>query len=306
MSKIEIPKPGRPLWKGHLKLALVTCQVALFKATSSTAKIEFNTLNRKTGNRLQQQMIDSVTREVVEKEQRVKGYEVAKNTYVMIEEAELEKIKPAGDKVIDLEQFVEPHEVEAAYQDERYYLLPDDPIGMEAFAIIRGALERKGVVGLGKIMLRSRQRPVMLSVSGKGLVATTLRYTSEIRSADTAFAGLQDLTLPKELLDIAMLLIDRKTVPFSPEGFVDAYEQGMIELIKAKQKGETFNSRPEPEPRKVVNLMDAFKASLAMEPSKPAAAGKKSGRAAEVTKLPLKEKAPAKARDTKPGKRASR
>jgi len=277
------------MWKGYLKLALVSCPIALYKATSTAEKIAFNTLNRETGNRLKQKLVDSVTGAEVESEQRVKGYQVGKNQYVLIEEAELEKIRPAGDKIIELEQFVEPSEIDIAYQDERYYLLPDDVVGEEAFASIRTALLNKGVVGLGKVVLRSRQRPIMLAPHGNGLIATTLRYTAEVKSADHAFAGLREMKLPKELLEIATLLIDRKTISFDPDSWVDAYEQGLVELIKAKQSGQEFvGTAAESEPRKVVNLMDAFKRSL--EETKPAAPSK--GKAT-VTKMPVKGKAKA-------------
>lgn len=265
-----ITKPGRALWKGYLKLSLVSCAVALYKATTSVERVSFNKLNPKTGNRLRQRMVDGVTGETVEDWSR--GYEVGKNQYVMIDDVDLEAIQPPGDKVIDLDQFVRPGEIEPAFLDEHYYLVPDDPVAEQAFAIIHAALSKKNMVGIGKIVLRSRQRPIMLASLGKGLIGTTLKHTNEVRPAESIFAGIRDVDVPKEMLEIAMLLIERKTGKFDPTAQVDEFEQAVIELIKAKQAGTTFKPKVEATPRNVVNLMDAFKASLAE--TKPAAPSK--------------------------------
>lgn len=296
MPKEQIEKPGRSLWKGYLKLSLVSCAVALYKATSTVEKVSFNTLNKSTGNRLKQLMIDSVTEAPVEHGDRVKGYQVGKNQYVMILEEELEAIRPPGDKVIGLEKFVPLGSIEAAYMSDRYYVVPDDPVAEEAFAVIQAALAKKQVVGIGNIVLRSRQRPVMLEPLGAGLVATTLRHTAEVRSAATVFAGIRKVELPKEMLEIAQLLIDRKTGTFDPAAFVDQYEEQVIELIRSKQAGQVFKTTlAEGVTGNVVNLLDALKRSLAEDAAMPRIGAKGAAKGAKEAAAPKKKPARTKA-----------
>ena len=151
----------RPTWKGYLKLSLVSCPVALFNASSSSDRVAFNTLNRKTGNRLKQLMIDSVTQEPVDPSDRVKGYEASKGQYVMVEDTELEALKIESTKMIEIESFVPASEIDSMYLDSPYYLAPDDKVAQEAFAVIREAMARKNVVGIGRIVLARRERMVI-------------------------------------------------------------------------------------------------------------------------------------------------
>jgi DNA end-binding protein Ku len=255
----------RSSWKGYLRLSLVSCPIALYNATSSSERVSFNTLNRNTGNRLKQQMIDSATQEPVDPADRVKGYQVGKGQYVMVEEDELEAVKIESSKLIDIETFVPESEVDETYLDSSYYMAPDDTVAQEAFAVIRDAMARKNMVGIGRVVLSRRERMLMLQPRGKGILATTLRYAYEVRQDAEYFAGISDIEIPDEMLDIAEHIIDRKSGHFEPQKFTDRYEDAVVGMLKAKQAGEAFVMAEAPAPSKVVNIMDALKRSLEAE-----------------------------------------
>jgi DNA end-binding protein Ku len=252
----------RSSWKGYLKLSLVSCAVALYNAASASERVSFNTLNRKTGNRLKQNLVDSVSGEPVDTADRVKGYQVAKGQYVMVEDEELEALKLESTRTIDIETFVPQAEIDDIYLDSPYYLAPDDKVAEEAFAVIREAMTRKKMVGIGRIVLARRERMLMLQPRGKGMQATTLRYPYEVRQSGEIFDEIGDVRLPAEMLDIAQEIINRMSGHFEPETFSDRYEEAVVAMLKAKQAGQTF-SVPEPsQPANVVNIMDALKKSL--------------------------------------------
>ncbi len=294
----------RSSWKGYLKLSLVSCAVALYNATSSAERVSFNTLNRKTGNRLKQQMIDSGTEEPVDSSDRVKGYQVSKGQYVIVEDADLEALKIESTKLIEIEAFVPQAEVDQLYFDGAFYLAPDDRVAEEAFAVIRDAMARKEVVGIGRVVLNRRERMLMLQPRGKGILATTLRYAYEVRQDAEYFSDIADVKLPEEMMGIAEVIIERKAGHFEPEKFTDRYEEAVVSLLKAKQAGQAFAVAEAPAPAKVVNIMDALKRSLEAEgagaadvrrpraPSKkPAAAEEARKPAAQETRKPKARKA---------------
>ena len=273
----------RSSWKGYLKLSLVSCAVALFNATTTAERVSFTTLHRKTGNRLKQLMVDSDTDEPVDRSDRVKGYEVSKGQFVVVEDDDLEAIKIESTKLIDIESFVPQSEIDQIYADGSYYLAPDDRVAEEAFAVIRDSMARKNMVGIGRVVLSRRERMIMLQPRGKGILATTLRYPYEVRQDAEYFRGISEIELPKEMLEIAEVIIDRKSGHFEPEKFSDRYEEAVVSLVRAKQAGQTFAVPEAPAPSRVVNIMDALKRSLEAEgagampvrrpraPSKPAA-----------------------------------
>ncbi|MBL6617530.1 MAG: Ku protein [Reyranella sp.] len=253
---------ARSSWKGYLKLSLVSCAVALYNASSASERVSFNTLNRKTGNRLKQNMVDSVTGEPVDTADRVKGYQVSKGQYVMVEDEEIEALKLESTKTIEIETFVPAAEIDEIYLDSPYYLAPDDKVAEEAFAVIREAMTRKKMVGIGRIVLARRERMLMLQPRDKGMLATTLRYPYEVRAGSEIFDEISDVKLPGEMLDIAQEIINRMSGHFEPETFTDRYEEAVVSMLKAKQAGQTFTV-PEPsQPANVVNIMDALKKSL--------------------------------------------
>jgi DNA end-binding protein Ku len=252
----------RSTWKGYLKLSLVSCAVALYNASSASERVSFNTLNRKTGNRLKQNLVDSVSGEPVDTADRVKGYQVSKGQYVMVEDTDLEALKIESTKTIELETFVPQAEIDEIYLDSPYYLAPDDKVAEEAFAVIRDAMTKKKMVGIGRVVLNRRERMLMLAPRSKGMLATTLRYPYEVRQDGEYFADIHDVKLPAEMLDIAQEIIARKSGHFEPDKFTDRYEEAVVGMLRAKQAGQTFSVPEAAAPANVVNIMDALKRSL--------------------------------------------
>jgi DNA end-binding protein Ku len=259
---------ARSSWKGYLKLSLVSCAVALYNATSASERVSFNTLNRKTGNRLKQHMVDSVTEEPVDTADRVKGYQVSKGQYVMVEDEDLEALKIESTKLIEIESFVPESEIDEIYLDGPYYLAPDDKVAEEAFAVIRDAMAAKKVVGIGRIVLQRRERMLMLAPRNKGIMATTLRYPYEVRQDAEYFSDISDIKLPEDMMGIAEVIIERKSGHFQPDKFSDRYEEAVVSMLRAKQAGQVFTVQETPNPSKVVNIMDALKRSLEAEGGK--------------------------------------
>lgn len=292
----------RPYWKGYLKLSLVSCAVALYNASSSSERVSFNTLNRKTGNRLKQNLVDSGSGEPVDTADRVKGYQFSKGQYVMVEDADLEALKLESTKTIELETFVPQSEVDEIYLDSPYYLAPDDKVAEEAFAVIRDAMTKKKVAGIGRVVLSRRERLLMLHPRGKGMLATTLRYPYEVRQDSEYFSDIHDVKLSDEMLDIAQEIIARKAGHFEPDKFTDRYEEALVEMLRAKQSGEVFTAPETAEPGNVVNIMDALRKSLqasggdAGAARRPRAASKKAAEAsAKAAKPPARKAAARKA-----------
>lgn len=253
----------RSNWKGYIKLSLVSAAVAIYPATSSSEKVRFNTLNRETGNRLKRQMVDSVTGDVVESDEQVKGFAVGKDEYVIVEDDELANIAIESSKTIDIESFVPKDSIDDRYRDAPYYIAPEDIVGQEAFAVIRDAMKKKKMVGIARIVMARRERIMMLEPFGKGLMGTTLHYPYEIRGEDSAFEDIPDMQLPAQMVGLAEEIIDRMTGKFEPEKFEDRYENAMIELIRSKQAGQPVKqAKAAAKPSNVVNLMDALKRSI--------------------------------------------
>ncbi len=257
---------ARSNWKGYLKLSLVSCPVQLFPATSTKDRVAFHLLNRETGNRLRRKLVDPETDEAVDSDDQVKGYEIGKNDYVLVEDDEIDKVAIESSHTIDIEAFVPRSEIDEAYLDTPYYLAPDGKMGEEAFSVIREAMREKGVVGIGRVVLYRRERPVLLEPRGKGLVATTLRYAYEVRDDEDYFGGIKDVEVPGEMLDLATHIIGRKMASFDPKKFEDRYQNALLELITAKREDRPVKaSAPASKPGNVVSLMDALRRSIAGE-----------------------------------------
>ncbi len=255
----------RPYWKGYLKLSLVSCAVALYPATSRSERISFHWLNRDTGNRLRQLMVDTDTNEPVEREDRVRGYQVAKNDYLVIEEEDLDAVEIESSHTIEIERFVPKTEIDAIYLDSPYYLAPNDKVAEEAFAVIREAMEAQGVVGLGRAVISRRERLFLLEPRDNGLLATALHYNYEVRDDHAYFDEIPDVEIPGEMLDLAKHIIQTKLDHFDISKFEDRYENALIEMIRAKQAGRPIEAQRPARPANVVNLMDALRKSIAAE-----------------------------------------
>jgi DNA end-binding protein Ku len=263
----------RAYWKGYLKLSLVSCPIALYPASSSSERVSFNRINTKTGNRLKQQMVDAGTGEPVEKEDIGRGYEYAKGQYIIVDDAELEKVKIESTHTIDIDRFVPRSEIDDRYLDSPYYIAPTDKVGQEAFSVIRDAMREKKMVGLARVVLTRREHVVMLEAFDKGLLATTLRYAYELRDQGDYFEDIPDTKMPAEMMKLAAHIVETKAGHFDPKEFEDHYEKAMIELLKSKQAGLPVEAvGEETSAPRVINLMDALKASINASSKKPAAA----------------------------------
>jgi DNA end-binding protein Ku len=290
----------RPTWKGYLKLSLVSCSVAMYTATSTSSRIRLNIINRETGHRIRNQAIDSETGDVVESENKVKGYEADSGQYVLLEEDELDEVALESTHTIDIETFVDRDEVDEIYLDESFYITPNDEVAYEAFAVIREAMKKTNMVGLGRVVTHRRERLLMLQPRGKGIVATALRYKNEVRDESAYFDEIPDVKVPNDMLQLAEHILEQKKGHFDPAKFEDRYEDALNELIKAKKAGKEPPSVETPRPSNVINLMDALRRSV--QGNKGAAATKSSGRGG--AKKAAKKK-PAKAKKAKKAKKAA-
>jgi DNA end-binding protein Ku len=258
--------PPRPNWKGYLKLSLVSCPIALYPATSGSERVSFRQVNKQTGNRLKQQLVDSVTGEPVGPEDKGRGYEVGKNQFLMVEDEELEAIEIESTRTIEIDTFVPREQIDDRYIDAPYYIAPTDTVGQEAFAVIREAMRGKGMVALGRVVMAKREYVIALEPFEKGLKATTLRYPYEVREASAYFDDIPDLKIPGEMLKLAEHILDSKAGDFDPSTFEDRYETALNEMLRKKQAGLPVpKEAPAAQPANVVNLMDALKRSLQKE-----------------------------------------
>jgi DNA end-binding protein Ku len=279
--------PPRPYWKGYIKLALVSCPIALYTASSSSERVAFRQINKKTGNRLRQKLVDEVTGDMVEGSDKGKGYEYAKNTYLMIEDDELDAIAIESNHTIEIDSFVPRSEIDERYLDSPYYIAPNEPVGQEAFAVIREAMRGKGMVALGRVVLSKRERVIMLQPWDKGIMGTTVRYPYEVRDSKDYFYDIADMKVQPDLLQLAAHILKNKEASFDPTQFVDRYEQAVLGVLKTKQEGmPAAKPQAEAPPRNVINLFDALRASLGVEKkgdkaAKPAAATKPGKKAAK-------------------------
>jgi len=262
----------RAYWKGYLKLSLVSCPIALYPATSSSEKVSFNRINRKTGHGIKQMQVDAETGEPVEREDIGRGYEVAKGQYIPVEDEEIEKIRIASTHTIDIGSFVKREEIDDRFIDSTYYIAPTDRVGQEAFIVIRNALREKNMVALGRVVLTRREHVAMLEPFEKGILATTLRYAYEVRDAAAAFEDIPDLKLPDEMKELAAHIVESKIEQFDPKKFEDHYENALVKLLRDKSAGRPVEPVEETESPRVINLMDALRASIKGEVKKPAAA----------------------------------
>jgi DNA end-binding protein Ku len=250
----------RPYWKGYLKLALVSCPIALHAACSTAERIAFRQINKATGNRLRQQLIDEGTGAPVAAQDRGRGYEVAKGQYLIVDDAELEAIEIESTHTIEIDSFVPRSQMDQRFFETPYYITPNEPVGQEAFAVIREAMRSRGMVALGRLVLSKRERMIALEAYDKGLLGTTLRYPYEVREAEEYFCDLPDLALAPDMVTLAEHIVDSKTGEFDPLTFRDRYEEALLAHLKAKQAGAVPERKPTfAASRRVINLMEALR-----------------------------------------------
>jgi DNA end-binding protein Ku len=262
--------PARAFWKGYLKLSLVSCPIALYTGTSATERVSFRQINKKTGNRLRQQLIDEVSREPVGGEEKGRGYEYAKNAFIPVDDDELDALAIESKHTIEIDSFVPREQIDQRYLDTPYYITPDGQVGQDAFAVIREAMRGKDMVALGRVVLAKRERVIMLEPWDKGLMATTLRYPYEIRDAKEYFDDIPDVKVESDMLKLAEHILQNKATDFDPSQFVDHYEEAVVEMLKKKQAGlPVSREHAVPGLRNAVNLMEALRRSIAEEKATP-------------------------------------
>ena len=285
---------ARPYWKGQIRLALVSIPVEIYSATKSGATIAFNQIHEPTGKRIKyEKVVPGVG--PVDVDEIVKGFQYAKDQYVLLDDEEIEGVKLESKKTLELTQFVEAEDIDEIYFEKPYYVVPADDLAEEAFIVLREALRRTGKVGLGQLAMRGREYVVSIKACGRGLVMETLRYADEVNKAASYFRDIADSDPDEDLLDLATTLIDKKTGKFDASDFHDRYVEALKELIERKKKGKTLNlddgkDEKAPSGSNVVDLMAALKKSIGDGGGKAKAS---SARKATAKKAPAK-KAPAK------------
>src|SRR3954469_11624500 len=261
---------ARANWKGYLRLSLVSCPVALFPATTESEKIRFHQLHKQTGNRIRYRKVDDETGKEVDSEDIVKAYQISKGNYVELTDEDLEAVGIESNRTIDIDQFVPRDEVDDLYNIRPYYIAPEGKIGADAFVTIREAIAATDKVALGRVVLTSREHVIALEPRGKGLMGTLLRYPYEVRDPKDYFEDIPDVHITKDMLDLARHIVESKSGHFDPKKFEDRYESALRDILERKRAGQKIEpAAPIPAPR-VVNLMEALRASIDAE-KKPAA-----------------------------------
>lgn len=272
---------ARASWKGHLKVGDLACAVGLYTAVSSSDRVSFNIINRRTGHRVERQFVDSETGKAVERDDQVKGYRMESGDYILIESDEIAEIMPESDKVLNVQGFIPCDGIDKLYFDRPYYLAPVDEHDAEALALIaRGMLDGK-VAALAEAVLFRRNRTLLIRAHDDHIIATMLNFDYEVRSADSVFKDIPDIKFDKEMLDLAGHIIATKEGRFDPSEYHDRYEAALVELVKAKIEGRAPPKRKREPERKVVDLMEALRQSAKIggkAPAKKPAARKTSDR----------------------------
>lgn len=259
----------RANWKGFIRFGEVTAPIALYSAATSSDRISFNILNRRTGNRVRREYFDSETDVPVKKESQIKGYEIENGQFLRLDPEEVASAVPESDKTMTVLSFIPLSEVDEVFFDKPFYLTPDKT-GDETFALLRDGMERAKVAAIARTVLFRRFRTMLIRPEGKGMIAATLNFEYEVRSADAVFEHMPDLRIEGEMLDLAKHIIKSKVGEFHPEEFNDRYETALRELVQAKLDGRAAPRRPEPEVSKPDELLKALRESAQMLRDAPA------------------------------------
>jgi DNA end-binding protein Ku len=265
-SNENLPAPrkrsARPVWQGSLRFSLVSCPVALYNATTRSHDISFHLLNPDTNNRIRMIATDPDTGPV-ERSSLVKGYEIAKNQYVIVTSEELDEVKLETTHTLEIERFVDADSIDRLYWNDPYFVVPDGKEGIEAYAVIREAMASEGRIALGRVTMHTRERLMAIEPRDKGLLAYSLRMANEVVSPAHAFEDIPDTKADPKMVEIAQRIIEQQEGPFEPAEFKDRYEEALRELIRRKEKGEKpTTAPPAPAATNVINLMDALQKSL--------------------------------------------
>lgn len=283
---------ARPIWRGQIRLALVSIPIEIYSATKSGAQIQFHQVHEPTGKRIKyEKVVPGVG--PVDRDEIVKGYEVSKGHYVLLDPEEIESVKLESRKTLDLVQFVDDDGIDPMYFEKPYYVVPADDLAEEAYVVLRDALRDAKKIGVGQLAMRGQEYVVALKPCGRGMILETLRYADEVNKSSGFFRDIGDHKPDPDLLDMASMLIERKAGEFDPKEFHNRYVDALKDLIaeKQKKKGEKVIQDPDadaapPKGSNVIDLMAALKKSLGDEkkgakkaPAKKTAAKKEPERA---------------------------
>lgn len=295
---------SRPLWRGHLKLSLVSCPIALYNALTEKDDIHLHFLNPETGNRVRYQSVDAETGDVLERRDLVRGYEFQKDRYVTLTNEEIDELKIESSATMNVEEFVPLEDVAPIYFEGAYFIAPDGEAGMDAYIVIRDALAKSGMFAISRAVISRRERVMAMKPRGKGIIGYALREESDIRPEKDIFKDIENVKVDRDALAIAMKLVEQKKADFDPSKFEDRFENKLRSLIDAKLKGVELEPEEIEESPKVIDLMDALKRSL--NGGKKGAPSNKESKGATVHVLHPKRKKAARrpAARTKPSRKA--
>ena len=262
---------ARAYWQGQIRLALVSIPVEIYSATKSGATISFRQIHEPSGKRISyEKVVPGIG--PIDRDEIVKGYEISKNNYVLLDEEEIEAVKIESKRTLELVQFVDAHEIDPLYFEKPYYVAPQDELAEEAFVVLREALRKAKKIGLGQLSIRGSEKLVALKPCGKGLLLETLRYADEVRKGQAFFSDVGDEKPAKELLDLAGTLIEQRSAPFDASEFTNRYVDALKKLIDKKAKSKSgkkiIEDVDEPSGGKgsnVIDLMAALKKSVGDE-----------------------------------------
>ena len=300
---------ARPIWRGQIRLALVSIPVEIYPATRSGASIQFHQVHEPSGKRIKyEKIVPGIG--PVDRDEIMKGYEVSKGHYVLLDPEEIESVKLESRKTVDLVQFVDLGDIDPMYFDKPYYVVPSDDLAEEAFVVLRDALREARKVGIGQLAMRGQEYVIALKPCGKGMLMETLRYADEVNRAASIFREIGNHKPDPDLLDLAATLIEKKTGEFDPSEFHNRYVDALKSLIaeKQKKKGEKVIQDPDADAlpsrgSNVIDLMAALKKSLG-DDSRTANDNKRGSAKKPAAKKAPARKAAAPAKKTAQRKRA--
>ncbi len=251
----------RASWKGHIKFGDLTCEVGLYSALTSSEKISFNIVSRKTGHRVERQYVDSDTGDQVEKDDQVRGFQLDNGDYVVVEGDEIAKLMPESDKVIRIDNFIACDEIDKLYFDRPYFLAATDGDGEDALSLLAQAMEKQGVAAIAEAVLFRRNRILIIRPHKKSLIATTLNFDYEVRSQATTFKSIPEQEFDDEMLELAGHIIKKRAGTFDPSAYPDRYNDALAELVQAKIEGRAIKKHVEEKRDNVVDLKEALRRS---------------------------------------------
>ena len=277
--------PQRPIWRGHLRLALVSCPIALYSANHDRGSLHFNLINPKTGNRIKMITQDAETGDKLSRGDLVKGYEYKKDSYLVVSDEDFDSARIESSSTVKIEKFVDANSIDPIYFDASYYLAPDGDAGEDVYVVLRDAIASTGKIALARVVIARREHPIAIMPMGKGLVVHTLHEERDLNDYAGLFDHLPSAKPDPDMIQLATQLIERQTGHYDPADIEDRYETRLRAVIDAKLKGEGVEPEDtaEPDRSNVVDLMAALRKSLGQTAEEePAAAQEATGQGGET------------------------